>query len=483
MLRRTFLAGSATALLPLNAADVSAQTAAPTPPLPELSESVLANYAAVMTYDMLPVNVITAVKRLVIDTLACAFGAVGADPVRIAEKTFRASFGGPAAATLIGGRAPISVEGAALVNGVMVRYLDLNDIYAGGDPAHPSECIPAALACCEEAGRSGRELITAIVIGYETQLALVDAVGFGSRAFHSVSCAGLVTPLIAGKAWGMNAAQMAHGMGISGPKQLTLLAINSGPISMVKALVYPSGAMEGIFAARMARNGFTGAAGVMEWFVNKTQGRTSQFKLDIALDRFRILNVGLKRFPLQFELQTVAEAGVELHRELKGDVSAIQDILVETSASAKEATAGPSRYQPQTKETADHSLPVCLAMALLDGDVTVAQFDTGRWRAPEVISLAGKIRVEASSADSGAERGRSATMVRARLGSGQSLERRIALPDGDPRRPMAEAAMNGKFMQFAEPVLGHTRAIALLETCNHLETLNKVSELTKLLTI
>lgn len=473
MHRRQFLAASAALALPFGAVRAAAQTGEP-------SERRLAAYAHALRFETLPVEVVEAVKRLLIDTLACAFGAVEAEPVRIAEETFRAAYGGPAVATLIGRKGLFPVEGATLVNGVMVRYLDLNDIYAGGDPAHPSECIPAAIACCEEAGRSGRDLITAIVLGYETQLALVDAVGFSARGFHSVSCAGFVTPLIAGKAWGMGPEQMAHGMGISGPKQLTLLAINSGPISMVKALVYPQGAADGVFAARMARNGFTGAAGVPEWFVQRTKGKSADFNLDLRPDRFRLLNVGLKRFPLQFELQTIAEAGVELHPGLKGRLGEIREILVETSQRAKEATAEPSRYEPKTKETADHSLPICLAIALTDGDVTVAQFEHDRWKAPEILALARKIRVEAAESAKGADRGSAEALVRVVLASGDVFEMRLALPDGDPRRPMSPAALRAKFMQFAAPVLGEAQAIQLLEACYRIESLQDIRQLTRL---
>lgn len=444
----------------------------------ENSEARLAAYASALTFEQLPPDVVEALKRLLIDTFACAYGALGCEPAAIAEKTFRADLGGgPAVATLIGGHAPISVEGAALVNGVLVRYLDLNDIYAGEEPAHPSECVPTAIACCEEAGKSGRDLLTAMAVGYETQLALVDAMAWGTRGFHSLSAAGFVTPLIAGKAWGLTAAQMANAVGISGPKQLTLLAINAGAISMMKAFGYPSGAMDGIFAARLAKNGFTGASGALEWFIANSTGKTKEFHLELSPGKFRLLNVGLKRFPLQFELQIVAEAGVEIKKTMKATPADISEIVVETTQSAKEKTADPTRYAPKTKETADHSLPVCLAMALIDGDVTVKQFDTGRWKAPDVLALASKVRVDAVP---NAPRGGGA-MVRVTAG-GEKIEKRIDIPDGDPRRPMAPESLAGKFNQFAAPLLGKGRAEAVLEACHNLDKLGKVSDLTKLLT-
>jgi 2-methylcitrate dehydratase len=474
MNRRQFLIGTSAlgSLVDTGAAQAEGATVS--------SERMLAAYAAAMRFEKLPPQVIEALKRLLIDTLACAFGAVGAEPVQIVERTFRQNPVGSGSATIIGGRTPLTIDGATLVNGVLVRYLDLNDIYAGGDPDHPSECIPAALACCEAAGRSGRDLLTAIAIGYETQLALVDAVGFGSRGFHSVSCAGFVTPLIAGKIWDLSEAQMAAAVGISGPKQMTLLAINSGPISMMKALVFPYGAMDGLMATRLAKEGFTGAGDVMEWFVQHTKGRSADFKLDLTTDHFRILNVGLKRFPVQFELQSVSEAGVELRRTLGARVSQISEIVVETSPRAREVTAGPSRYAPQTKETADHSLPICLAMALLDGDVTVRQFDEGRWKAPEVLALARKVRVEVFANAAPGDRS-TRTHVHAVLTDGTSQDIAIERPDGDPRRPISAAGLSGKFMQFAEPVLGPKQARLLFDACQNIEQVSDVAQLTQLM--
>ena len=144
-------------------------------------EQRLAQYAASVRFEDLPSEVVQACKRLLLDALACAFGAVGSPPAKIAEATFRKAFGSSGPASIIGGPQLIATEGAALVNGALIRYLDLNDVYFGNDPSHPSEIIPSAIACCEEAGRNGRELIEALVVGYETEVRLNDAFSWASR--------------------------------------------------------------------------------------------------------------------------------------------------------------------------------------------------------------------------------------------------------------------------------------------------------------
>ena len=479
--RRDFLAftGAVTVADAIGLTGAVAQNAGGDTPAPAPRASIereLAEYGAALSYEKLPGEVVAAAKRLLIDALACGYGAIGSSAARIVEATFRQSFGGPAVASVLGSAARISTEGAALVNGVLVRDLDLNDTHVGKEPCHPSENIPAALACCEEAGRSGRELIETIVLGYEAQLAFNSAFAFGERGLFSVSAAGFVVPLMAGKAWRLPVQQVVEAIGISGVRQLTLLAITRGPISMMKALPYAHNAMDGLFATRLAAAGFTGPGNAMDWFLKEMKPAEPEVRLDLR--KFRIGQVGLKRFPLQFELQTIAEAGVNLHARARERIGEIAQIVVETYPITIERTASPSRYDPKTRETADHSLPVCLAMALLDGEVTIAQYEHERWRASEVLGLARKVAVKAGERlAQSAPRG-SGAIVKLEFRDGTSLEEMVPIADGDARRPMSPAALEQKFRSLAVPTLGEAGAIRVLGLVERLETLPDLQELT-----
>lgn len=444
-------------------------------------ERQLADYAVALRYENLPREVVETAKRLLVDTLACAYGAIGAEPAAIAERTFRQTFAGKQNVSIIGGKNLISVEGAALVNGVLTRYLDLNDIYVGRDPCHPSECIPAALAVCEEAGASGRRLIEALVVGYEAQLALVDAFSFSDRGFHSLSCAGFAVPLMAGKVWGLTRERIVEAVGIAGPRALTLLAINRGPISMMKALAYANTAMDSLFATRLAVSGFTGASDVVSWFAANVKGVRPDLPFSIAPDKFRISKVGLKRFPLQFELQTIAEAGVNLHERVRDRLNDIKEIVVETYPSTIERTADASRYRPKTRETADHSLPVCLALALMEGNVTIEQFEKDRWKDPAVLALAQKIKVKVSEKLVAAQpRGRGAA-VSVQFADGKSADVVVDIADGDPQRPMSRASLEQKFMQYVAPHLGEAPARDALAAIYRLDDMPDIGVLMKML--
>ena len=437
-------------------------------------ERRLANYAAGVRFGDLPGEIVQATKRLLLDALACAFGAVGAAPAAIAEATFRKAYGGGAAASIIGSPQMISTEGAALVNGVLVRYLDFNDTYVGIEPLHPSEIIPLAIACCEEAGRSGRALIEALVVGYEGETRINDAFSFLERGFHPLSAAGFVAPLVIGKAWQLPNEKIAHAVGISGTRELTMFVVNSGEISMMKALGHAYTCMDAVFSTRLAAAGFTGPSGTIEWFTSKVRPSQSSVKINLDPLSYRLTKVFLKRFPLQFEMQAAVEAAVNLHRSVQGHLEEVQEVIIETYPKIMERTADPLKYRPATRESADHSLPVCTAMALLDGDVTAEQFHKDRWREREVLALANRITVKVGeSLMARMPKGRG-SVVEVRFKDGRVLKETVDVPEGDADRPMSRASLERKFRQFAVPVLGEAGARKVMALVDKLEEVEDV---------
>lgn len=438
-------------------------------------EQRLAQYAASVRYDDLPSEIVQACKRLLLDALACAFGAVGSPPAKIAEATFRKTFGSSGPASIIGSPQLIATEGAALVNGALVRYLDLNDVYFSNDPSHPSEIIPSAIACCEEAGRSGRELIEALVVGYEAEVRLNDAFSWASRGFHALTAAAFVIPIVAGKVWRMPVEQVAYAVGISGPRQLTTLAVNSGVISMMKALGPGYTAMDSLFATRLAAAGLTGVSRSLEWLTANIQPRQTSVSVDLDPRRYLLTKVGLKRFPLQGELQAPAEAGVNLHPKVKGQIGEIREIIVWTyPGTIGRGVAEPEKYRPETRETADHSMPICLAMALLDGDVTVKQFHDDRWKAPEVLALANKVIVRVGESLVAKMPKGHGSIVEVHFNNGQVLRESVEIPDGDAERPISRPALEHKFRQFVDPVLGEAGSRKAIAFVDNLEEVKDV---------
>ena len=441
----------------------------------------IAEFVAAISLDQLPGDTLRAVKRLVLDTLGCALGAVGAEPVRLLEAILPPP--GTAVAHCLGSGRPTTAEGAAGVNGALVRYLDFMDVYWSRDICHPSENIPVALACVEEAGGSGRALIEAIVAGYEVQIRLCDAFSFQDRGFHHVSAAGFVVPLVAGKAWGQPAATMAHGTALGGIRHLTLGVLSHGKLSMAKAIGYPANAAAAITAARLAGAGFTGPLGAYEWLFRKTAGRAEDpdaFAFD--LDAWRLDSVSLKQFPVQYALQAPVAAAIRLHAALRGRLDEVVAIRARVRPETLGRAADPDKFRPTDRETADHSLPSCVAMALCDGALTEHQFAAARFRDAEVMRLTGLVEAVGDQAfEQRFPTGRPGG-VEVLLRGGERLEAVEEVPLGDRHRPMDDATVQAKFLGLAEPVLGAARAARVMALVDALETLPRLDPLIELCT-
>jgi len=440
-------------------------------------ELQLARMAHAVRYEDLPPELVEHTKTLLLDTLGCALGAVGCPPAKALTRAASSAWPGGGPATLLGSSERASAEVATLLNGTLIRYLDFNDIYEGLEPIHPSENIAAAIACCEEAGAGGKRLVEAIVAGYEAHIRFSRAYAFIKRGLHPVSAAGWVAPLIAGKAWGMDPESIAHGIALSGARTQTLTVISRGDIGMAKATGYAFPSMDGVFAARVAREGFTGPVAAMQWLFDKVQPPQADPSFEVDLDSYRMLGVSLKRFPVQFELQSVVEACVQLAGPLRGRHEQIARIEVGTYRKVIDRAADRSKYEPTTRETADHSLPVCAALALADGRLDAGQFDRDRWKDADIRRL--MACTEAHIDDELLQRfpkGRGAR-VTVTLRDGSTHSRLVEIPEGDHARPLAAAQVQAKFMEQAVCAIGTSRAerviheVAALERASSLQPL------------
>lgn len=207
------------------------------------------------------------------------------------------------------------------------------------------------------------------------------------------------------------------------------------------------------------------------------QPAKADLAVHFAATGYRLPRVAFKGFPMQIELLAVAEAGCSLCSRIKGRVRDIRTINVETYPGVIERAACPEKYRPQTKGTADHSLPVCLAMALLDGDVKVHQFEKERWRAPEVLALVEKTTVKPSEVLMGKlPKGRGAS-IEVAFTNGPSKRETVEVPEGDAQRPLSRKSLQRKFMTFCIPVVGFAAAKRILAMVDSLDSLKDVRQL------
>lgn len=445
----------------------------------------LSLYTTGLTYQTLPGEVIHEVRRRLIDSLACAMGAYDSAPVQIARRVAQTRLSTPGA-TLIGTRAQTSPEMAAFVNGLMIRYLDYNDSYISGEFCHPSDNISTALAIGQVVGASGRDVIVAIVLGYEVMCRLCDAAVIRTRGWDHVTYGALTTCLVAAKLLALEPSQICHGLGLAGAANVALRQTRSGQLSMWKGAAFGNAARNGIFAALMAKEGMTGPSPIFEgdrgiW--RQVSGPFTLSPLGSATVPFRILASNLKFYPADYHAQSAIDAALAVRNDLE-DVSAIERVEIETFSAAIETTAqGEEKWNPQSRETADHSLPYCVAVALLDGEVRSAQFSESRMADPLLRTVLRSINVKENTEFSNGFPEANTNLVRVITKAGAVIERTVRYPRGHVKNPMTDAQIEDKFCGMAEPLLPTSRIRRVLDCIWQLDELDDLDTLLNLLAV
>ena len=214
----------------------------------------IAEFAVNLKYEDLPKEVIHEVKRYIYDSVGCAYGGYHTRDVNILRDIYK-EMGGTDQATLMGFGDKMPAVNATLVNSLMIRALDFNDIYWKEDPSHPSDIIPAALSLAEMTGASMKDVIVAIVLAYEFEQRMCEFAvpGVRERKWHHATLTQFVSPIVAGKVLGLTVDQMVNAIGISGCHNHTIGCPTAGKLTMMKNTVDPMATQSGVFAALMAQ--------------------------------------------------------------------------------------------------------------------------------------------------------------------------------------------------------------------------------------
>jgi 2-methylcitrate dehydratase len=442
----------------------------------------MAQWAASLRFEQIAPEAVREAKRFLLDSLACALGGYTQHDVRIAlEVLDEIAAAGPA--TVIGSGKRFDPVSASLANALMVRVMDYNDIYWKQDPSHPSDIIPAALACCERAGSDGRELIVGIVLGHEFEMRLCEAAfpGIRERGWHHATLTAFVSPIVAGRALHLPWQQIQHAIGISASRHATLGAVTAGKLTMMKNTVDPMATQSGVFAALLAEKGYTGPEHVLDGKEGLTHCLGPSWKLDLLVDglgqSWRITQCGMKAFPTEALTHTPISAVLDLviQHDLKPEQ--VAKIHIRSLARAADILADPSKYDPHTKETADHSLPYVIAAALVDRNVTPLQFTEAKIMDQLIRAQLKKVEVVADPEIEKVFPALQRVIVTIHTTDGRALTRQLDYPKGDPRNPLTDAEIEAKFDALAEPILSSAARRRLKDAVWNLERLPSVSEL------
>jgi 2-methylcitrate dehydratase len=415
----------------------------------------LADYAASLRYGDLDERVISEAKKRVLDSIGCALGAYAETPVKAARRLAERVYGG-GSATLLGTRKKATPDMATFVNGVMVRYFDFNDTYLSKEPGHPSDNIPACLAAAEAGDKTGRDLLVAIVLAYEVQCRLCDAADIRHRGWDHV-CYGLVSgALAAGKLMGLSKGELVQAVNISLNSHLAMRQVRAGELSTWKGFSFANASRNAVFSGLLAREGVTGPSPIFEGEMGFFRQVSGPFELDVGSfggrgRPFKLEDTFVKYFPAEYHAQTAVWASLEIRGRLRSDpMSDVSSVEVKTHEAGYTILAkDEEKWAPATRETADHSLPYIVAVALVKGRLDHGSYSPKSLKDPDVMKFMKRIIVEEEKGLTDDYPRSIANRITVRLTDGTVLSEQVDVPKGHPRNAMTEGEVQEKFRALA----------------------------------
>jgi 2-methylcitrate dehydratase len=420
-----------------------------------------------------------AIQRLV-DSLGCAVGAYDCDPAqigrRLAQNETPGKYGGR---TLCFGD-QLTAEAAAFINTAMIRNLDFNDRYPGG---HPSDCLGALLALAGVQKTDGKRFLASMIVIYEIFARLSDATRLSRQGWDQGYAIGIATAAGVCNLLSTFIEATGHAIGIAATSSLPLRVTRSGELTTWKNVATAYATRNGLFAALLAAEGMTGPGNAFEGRNGLWEKVTGPFELSPFPNHggaFLTPRVQLKYWPIETNGQPAVWAALELRSKV--DAANLSRIEVYTSRFTWfEIGSEPEKWNPKTRETADHSLPYIFARTLVDGPITISSFRDEAVRDPLLRPLMAKIKVIPDDDIEALLPEKTLIRVFATANNGTRYSVEVMNPLGHPNNPMNDSDIEKKFLILAEPVIGEKRSREALNAWWRVDDAADVSELLKML--
>ncbi len=415
----------------------------------------MAAFVATTSYDLLSETAREQLKLRVLDSLGCALGALGSEPIRLI-RAHTEQLGGTGHCTLFGG-GRTAPDRAAFFNSALIRYLDFNDSYlAKEETCHPSDNVAPVLAAAEYAKRDGRDFLAALGVAYQVQCRLSDEAPVRAKGFDHTTQGSYAVAAGVSRALGLDQSRTANALAISGTACNALRVTRTGALSHWKGLAYPNTAFACTHATLLARQGITGPREVFE---------------------------GNKGFMAEIHSQSAIEGILELRQEQNFQAAEVDQIELETFDVAYNIIGGGEEGEKRTvrtKEEADHSLPYMVAIAILDGQLMPEQYLSDRVSRPDVQNLLRRVTVRPDRELSQCFPDQMPYRFTVRLLDGRELTREKTEYEGFHTRPMHWETVVKKFERLSEPYTTPMLRREIVEAVARLDAI-RIADLTSLL--
>ena len=450
-----------------------------------------AQYALSVKMEEIPKEVVHQAKRLFLDTLACAVGGYDSEVVRVLQQVAASDLQGPQEATVIGSGTKTTALNAILLNGSMVRFLDANDISAGG---HDSEIIPAALAVGERERASGKEVLLSSIIGYEIAGRFFSAIQGSSsvggyfilekQGWNADLRAGFIMPPVFGRLLKLNSEQIANAIGIAGSRSFLLGIMDAAEEenTLAKNIRFPFTAHMALISTYMAGKGMTGPKRVIEGNAGFKKSFFSDLDLEKVAafdDNWMIMKAGTKAFCCCYSTHGHLRATVDLVKEIDLKPEQVEAIKIVTNPRSKWHSGNPdTRRRVHNKETADHSSYYVTAIAILEREVGPEHYTPALYQDPRVLNIMDRVTIEADDCYTAIYPG---SRVEVRTKDGRLYTKEVKHPLGHHLNPMDDSEIEGKFHQMARRYMDEGQRREIIAAVYEIDRLDNVGKLMDLL--
>ena len=442
-----------------------------------------AAFIARTKYDDLPEQVVMLAKERIMDTLGAAIaGSVNWEYASQLREACRKLGSGDCG--VIGGEQCYPAAHAAMINATYAHSVELDDGHKNAGCHAGAVVVPAALTMAQALGKSGKELIAAVAIGYEVTYRIASHVNPAqiNKGFHpSSNCGAYGAAAVAGKLMGLNEEQLANALGQAGMLASgTMEATKSG--QRAKCVQVGNAAYNGILAAYLAETGMEGCLTVLEGpnGLFATQSENVDVE-DVCRDLGKVYTIGdtyNKMYPSCRHAQPGIEAALDLGVEHGIDPDDVAAIHIGTHKVAYELTG--IIKEPKNSGEAKFSLAYGSAVALREHGFGVANLMEKSYTDPETLQLADKVTCEIDPSVQAVFPKKRGAKVRIELKDGTAYEKELYDLKGSPSNPVSTAELERKFMSNARAAMEETRAQELLALLRRVETLLSVDEITAL---
>lgn len=446
---------------------------------------VLSSYVAQLKYSDLPEAVPMRAKSLFTDFAGSIIraGQEADSTASILGMLKRLGMDAPGDSIVFGMPRGYSPATAALLNGAFGHSLDFDDTHADSS-LHPSApVIPAAYAAAQMVGASGRDLLTAIVAGYEVCCRLgnaLDPTAHYARGFHPTATAGTFgAAAAAGKLLGLDAEGMASAFGVAASQAAgSLQFLVNGAWN--KRYQVGASAMNGLIAATLAREGFLGAADAIEGKHGFLVGYTDNARPEMAVANlgtvYETMKIGMKPYPSCRYTHAAIDGLLALKKEFDWSASDIKNVHIGLHQNGIVLTGAPldEKRRPKSVVDGQFSMPFTAAIALYKG--SFGWDDYALLGNPDVEAISARINVDRDASLEGLVHPFGAN-VAVETASGM-VKRNIPDPSGEPDTFPDDRAIEAKFMMLSKPVLGNA-ASSLFARFGSLESLSDVRQLSE----